>query len=161
MLKTFRILFWFELQESIPVGWIPSAAMAVGGEGCVCLPGGVSAPVHAGIPAWGICPSACWEYLPRGVCVCPSACWDTPPVDSILDTRLWKHYLSSTTVADGNKPINFLLCFTSGLYSRNKSGRPSLIEPPTVGAQLHSGAITLAVTLHTLSIDFIQWDNLS
>ena len=25
-----------------------------------------------------------------------------PPLDRILDTRLWKHYLSATTVADGN-----------------------------------------------------------
>ena len=25
-----------------------------------------------------------------------------PPVDRILDARLWKHYLSATTVADGN-----------------------------------------------------------
>ena len=42
---------------------------------------GVSAPVHAGI--------------------------HTPPpsVDRILDTRLWKHYLSATTVADGKEKV--------------------------------------------------------
>ena len=68
-------------QESIPVGCVPSTAVAVGG-------GGLSSPVHAGIPAQGD--------------VCPSACWDTPPsTDKILDTRLRKHYLSATTVADG------------------------------------------------------------
>ena len=33
------------------------------------------------------------------------ACWDTHPLplDRILDTRLWKHYLPATTVACGNK----------------------------------------------------------
>ena len=42
-----------ELQESIPVGCVPSAAVAVG----------------------GVCPGG----LPRGG-VCPNACWDTPPL---------------------------------------------------------------------------------
>ena len=37
--------------------------------------------------------------LPRGVC--PRGWCST--VDRILDTCLWKHYLSATTVADGNK----------------------------------------------------------
>ena len=33
----------------------------------------------------------------------PTACWDIPPpLLTILDTRLWKHYLPATTVADGN-----------------------------------------------------------
>ena len=47
-------------QESIPVGCVPSTALAVGGEG-------VSAPVHVGIclPGGG------------GGFVCSSACWDT------------------------------------------------------------------------------------
>ena len=31
-----------------------------------------------------------------------------PPVDRILDTRLWKHYLSATSFADGNND-NFIL----------------------------------------------------
>ena len=41
--------------------------------------------------------------------VCPggvsAVCQKQPPptVDRILDTRLWKHYLSATTVADGNE----------------------------------------------------------
>ena len=42
-------------------------------------------------------PSACWDTHPTP----PSACWDTPP-DRILDTRLWKHYFSANTLADGN-----------------------------------------------------------
>ena len=36
------------------------------------------------------------EYLPRGV-----SAWGCSPVDKILDTR--SHYLSATTVADGNR----------------------------------------------------------
>ena len=66
-----------ELQESIPVGCVPSASVAAVG---------VSAP------------RACWDTHLRSVCY--SACWDTPPslVDRILDTRLWKHYLSATTL---------------------------------------------------------------
>ena len=59
-------------QECIPVGCVPSAAVA------------------AAVPGWCVCVPAC-----KGV--------DTPPsVDKILDTRLWKHYLSATTVVDGN-----------------------------------------------------------
>ena len=34
--------------------------------------------------------------------VCLRGCTPFPPVDKILDTRLWKHYLSATTVADDN-----------------------------------------------------------
>ena len=30
-------------------------------------------------------------------------CHTCPPMDRILDIHLWKHYLSATTVADGNK----------------------------------------------------------
>ena len=30
--------------------------------------------------------------------VCTSAYWDIPHVDRFLDTRLWKHYLSATTL---------------------------------------------------------------
>ena len=77
-------------QECIPVGCVPSAAVAVpGGEGRLlggvcpgrwgCLPGGggcvcysaswdMSSPVHAGIclPG-GVCPSACWDMSAEGV----------------------------------------------------------------------------------------------
>ena len=60
-------------QECIPVGCVLSAAVGVSWGGGDVCPGGV---------------------FPR----------QTPhPVDRILDTRLWKHFLSATTVADGNK----------------------------------------------------------
>ena len=89
-------------QECIPVGCVPSAAVAVVGWGClhqsmlgyVC-PGGVSAPVHAGIclsGGGGFLPQCMLRYVCLGGClpqcmlgyycpgrgVCPSACWDTP-----------------------------------------------------------------------------------
>ena len=51
-------------QDSIPVGCIPSAAVAVGGGGG-CW---VSAPVHAGISVWGCLPQCMLGYLPGGVC---------------------------------------------------------------------------------------------
>ena len=73
---------------------------------------------------WGsVCPGECLlvRCLPRGctpggVCPCtqtvsvwgclPGRC--TPlPVDRILDTCLWKHYLFATTVVDGNKSHHF------------------------------------------------------
>ena len=58
--------------------------------------------------------------LPRGVCLVgclargclPGGCLaDAPqpppiPVDRILDTRLWKHYLSATSFADGKNRKN-------------------------------------------------------
>ena len=57
----------------------------------------------------GCLSSACWDTHLTSL---PSACWDThptqymlgytPPMNRILDTHLWKHYLSATTVADGN-----------------------------------------------------------
>ena len=53
-------------------------------------------------PGGGVChnppPAQCWNTPPRPV----HAGIYPPPVDKILDTRLWKHYLSATTVTDGN-----------------------------------------------------------
>ena len=81
-----------------------------GGRGRWCLPresargvsaqGGVYPSMH-----WvgGVCIPACtgWE-------VCPSACWDThsPVVNRIIDTRLWKHYLSATTLRTVNMSVS-------------------------------------------------------
>ena len=48
-----------------------------------CLPGGCLS--RGGVSAWVGC-------LPGGV----------PIVNRILDTRLWKHYLSATSFAGGN-----------------------------------------------------------
>ena len=97
-------------QECIPVGCLSSAGLAVGGGGAclggvcpggVCL--GVSAPVHAGIHS---------PLVRHGGGVCPSTCWDThPPVHRILDTRLWKHYLSATSFADGKYAMLLLFLF--------------------------------------------------
>ena len=36
-------------------------------------------------------------------------CWDTIPLDRILDTRLWKHYLPTTTVV-GGKNVSYDTC---------------------------------------------------
>ena len=51
-------------------------------------------------------------YLPGGcLLVCPGGIWQTPPVDRILDTHLWKHCLSATLqrVIIAN-PCSKLLC---------------------------------------------------
>ena len=50
---------------------------------------GVSTP---GVSAWGV--SAWWKCLIRQT--------PAPAVDRILDTCFLKHYLSATTIADGN-----------------------------------------------------------
>ena len=64
------------------------------GDVCIC-PGGVSAQ--------GVC-------LPRGVSVCLSMGGvNLPPVGRILETHLWKHYLSATSFADGNEPLGWCL----------------------------------------------------
>ena len=69
------------MQECFPVGCVPSAAVAVWW--------GVSA--HGGVCLGGICLGrSAW---PGGV--------HLPPVDRILDTCFWKHYLSTTSFADG------------------------------------------------------------
>ena len=78
-------------QECIPVGCVPSAAVAVGG----CLPG------MGGLP--GVCVSqhalgrgcVSQHALGRGVSG-PVHAWI--PQDRILDTCLCKHYLSATTL---------------------------------------------------------------
>ena len=44
----------------------------------------------------------------------PLATHAHPLVDRILDTRLWKHYLSATTVADGNN---------QHIYLKNNNGQ--------------------------------------
>ena len=84
-------------QECIPVGCVPSAAVAVSGGvhplGRHHLGRHPLGRHHPGIHPL---PSACWYTYPL-----PSACW-IPPI-SQNDRRLCKHYLSVTTVADGNK----------------------------------------------------------
>ena len=74
-------------------------------RGCVyqgvCVPGGIHAQgrgVHAQEQG-NACPGA------EGV----RANHAPFPVDRILDTRLWKHYLPATTVA-GDKYVSFIIC---------------------------------------------------
>ena len=110
-----HMFFWYESnleirtcysnkQECIPLGCIPSAAVAISG-------GGVSAygGVRPGgcLPRGCVCPGRC---LPMG-CVClegmciPACNGADTPVNRVPDTCLWKHYLSATTVSDGNNRI--------------------------------------------------------
>ena len=65
-------------QECIPVGCVPSAAVAIS-------------------PAMHAPPNT------RPLSCMPPAIHVPPPVDRILNTHLWKHYLSATAVADGKK----------------------------------------------------------
>ena len=65
-----------------------------------CLPGGMSSKVcvprgcvYLRVSAWG------------GVPAQGAGAHVRPPVGRILDTRLSKHYLSATTVADGNNVL--------------------------------------------------------
>ena len=111
----------------------------------MCLPSGVSAQ------GWG------------GECVSQHAMGQTPHlVDRILDTRLWKHYLSATTVADGKNSEKFQhltgilarLVFTSllpvGAESSNKffstrmhSSRMRTYWPPCEWNDWETGVKTL------------------
>ena len=82
LLKVFRQKITMKTQqkqECIPVGCVPSTAVAVG---WVCLGGGVCLPKAVcvclgGVSALGV---SAWGCLPEGV--------HLPPVDRILDTRL-------------------------------------------------------------------------
>ena len=98
-------------QEYIPVGYVPSAAVAILAGGVSAL-GGVSArEVSAqgrGVCLWGICPGL-------GVSV---------PHCGQNNRRLWKHYLSATTVADGkyrrSSPLNTVHdIFTCNVFDGN------------------------------------------
>ena len=83
----------FFKQESILVGCVPSAAVAVywGGDSAR----GVSA--RRGVSAW--------ECLPGG---CIPACTEA---DRMTDRQVYKYYLSATSFADGNYPIGQLSGF--------------------------------------------------
>ena len=86
---SFQFLHFHKLtiqQECIPVGCIPSAALSIGRGGC--LPGGC-------VCSGGVYLSMHWA----GGCLLQCMLGYTlPPVDRILDTHLWKHYLSATTL---------------------------------------------------------------
>ena len=96
-------------QESIPVGCVPCvppSAVTVGGGG-MYMPWGV--PIQGGVPAQGVC-TCRGVYLPR-LCVSQHALGQTPPCEK-NHRRLWKHNLSATTVADGNKNLYVFLSQT-------------------------------------------------
>ena len=76
-------------------GWGAHACTGVG----VCVPRRCACP--GDVHAWGACMVGhmhAWGCMPMG------CAWHAhpPPVDRILDTCLWKHYLPATTVADDN-----------------------------------------------------------
>ena len=86
----------FRIQECIPVGCIPPAAVAI------CWR--VSASVYAGIqpfppPAWTWTPTLWCQLGPPVWAATPPGCGpgDTP-VNRILDTRFWKYYLAPTSL---------------------------------------------------------------
>ena len=68
----------FSKQECIPVGCVPSAAVAIGG-------GSARGCVRVCVCEGGVCPGGC--VCPEQVCL-PNKCTPPPPVDSIPDTRL-------------------------------------------------------------------------
>ena len=89
-------------QECIPVGCIPSAAVAVclGGvstQGGICLGGGLPCGVCKG----GVCPGVSAH---EGVCPEEGVCPGSLP-RGMSATRLWKHYLSATSFVDGKKSL--------------------------------------------------------
>ena len=87
---------WNARQEYIPVGFVPSAAVGV------CLKGVWPGGVCPGVSAGGVCPEGVWGISPSRGCT-------PPPVDRILDTRLWKHCLSATLFAGGKNGKNLLI----------------------------------------------------
>ena len=68
-------------------------------RGVCCAQRSVSGGCVSGVVLGGLC------GVLGGVRGCPGRVYAFPSVDRIPDTRLWKHYLSATTVADGDKYI--------------------------------------------------------
>ena len=89
--------------------------------GGVCLPGGVWLPGDVCLGGRGRC-------LPRRVSIClggvclPRGVYTSLFVDRILDTRLWKYYLSATSFADGNKQSPLYLSFSFFCFHVNIFG---------------------------------------
>ena len=103
-LDAYRPLQWSSDGDCLPGKGVCLGGVYLGG----CLPRGVSAwrDVCPGgvclgeVSAWGCLPGG----LPRGCLpVFPGRVYTSSSVDKIVDTRLWKHYLSTTSFADGNK----------------------------------------------------------
>ena len=125
-------------QECIPVGCVPSTAVAISPathtpyhaplhtHHLPCTPPAMHTPCHACLPATHVSQPhmpPCHACLPttHAPLPCMSPCHKCltaiqaphhahpPLVDRILDTRLWKHYLSATSFADGNNRRNIEL----------------------------------------------------
>ena len=108
-------------------GGVPGPRGVPGPGGCLFW--GVSAPggclVLGGVPGpGGVCSGGCaWSggCLVQGVCLvwgggCIQACTEAdtlPPVDRILDTRLWKYYLGPTSLRPVIKRVP---TFHQGVY---------------------------------------------
>ena len=73
-----------------------------------CMPPATHAPCHTWPPAL---------HSPHQA---------SPPVDRILDRRLWKHYLSGTTVADGNNLTRQTELWRPGKRTLNSENNKSL-----------------------------------
>ena len=90
-------------QECIPVGFVPSATVAVSSAGGCLVPGGSgpggSSPGRGCLVRGGICPGG---SAPGGIPACTEA--DIPPVNRMTDRS--KHSLRNF-VADGNNRKSF------------------------------------------------------
>ena len=107
-----------------------------------CLPGGC-------VCLGGVCPGGC---LAGGVCLggCIPACTEVdtplPPVDRILDTRLWKYYLATTSL----QTVIVIQCF---LYFE-----PLLHQIDTVVERQKIGPQTAVLYVLALPLlDTSQW----
>ena len=100
----------------LPGGCLPRGVC----QGGVCLTGGGVCP--EGCLSRGCLPGGCvWSggvsarrggvWRTRGNGCLPRGC-TPPPVDRILDTHLWKHYLSATLFADGNDEPSLVRCIS-------------------------------------------------
>ena len=88
----------------LPRGYLRGVVPA---RGCTYL-GGV--PAQGVYLPGGYLPGG---YLPRG-CTCPGT--PLPPVDRILDTRYWKHYLAPTSLRAVMSNYRFEQTFTGHLW---------------------------------------------
>ena len=131
-------------QECIPVGCVRAArwpyaavcfrgggAWSRGGGWCVPGPGGgvCLVPGGGGVCSGGVC------LVPGGVCLVPErgGAWSggvsqhalrqtpSPPVDRILDTRLWKYYLGPTSLRPVNIPTQRTFQLTKGSFTPSES----------------------------------------
>ena len=83
--------------------------------------------MYTGVGGGGWCLSSgvsAWGLSAQGRGVSEHAMWHTPhlPVDRILDTRLWKHYFSATTVAANNYRMHAKKKRPEGIIAKGGGG---------------------------------------